>query len=347
MRRRAPVFAALASLSCALALPGCATGAVVADRVVAPALDRALQQRAAVAEQPVLTLPQPLADEQVARATATRNTEPSQAVRWLYGSAEAAAASIQSYRMVLDYAKAVAASPPAQSVAMGLPGSEDGVGKASCRTAEGGRKPLAIIFDADETVILNSGHEYWRSSSGQPFDSAVWAEWERSGATHLAPVPGAVTALRGLREAGITPIFNTNRALETGRDTVRALAATGLGDTVIGETLFLRDMDRTGSRKDERRARIASRYCVIAMVGDNLGDFADVFNHEELGVQERRRLAGRGEYARLWGNGWFVLPNPVYGAFDRGTLDEVFPPDARWTPGIQVRAAPDIMTQGN
>jgi len=38
----------------------------------------------------------------------------------------------------------------------------------------------------------------------------------------------------------------------------------------------------------------------------------------------------------LWGKGWFVLPNPLYGTALKGGVDEVFPADKRWTdPGGQ------------
>lgn len=332
----------------ALALSGCATGAVLADQVVAPALDRALQNRSQVVDGPVLTLP-PVAGEAqrpAAAAAAEGGTVPL-GTKWLYSSAEAAAASVQTFRQLGTYVQARHAAQPTASVLLGLPDRPDGLGTETCLLPGGGRKPAAVIFDGDETLILNRGHEYWRATSGQPFDPAVWAEWERTGNARLAPVPGAVAAVRALREAGITPIINTNRSLETAADTVRGFAQLGLGDFVIGETLFVRGMDAAGSDKDPRRARIAARYCVLAQVGDNLGDFADLFNERELGAQERRRIALRGEVAQLWGNGWFVLPNPVYGAFDRGGIDDVFPPDARWQPGTQVRAAPDIMTQGN
>lgn len=341
MQRFSSALAAIIGMAC---LSGCATGAVVADRVVAPVLDRALQRQTVAAEQPVLTLP-PVPAQPAPQSSAI-TTEPSTAVRWLYGSGEGAAASIGAYRQLIDFATRAAATPPERSVSMGLPETPEGVGSASCRRQDGGHKPLAVVFDADETVLLNRGHEYWRSSTGEPFDSRTWAEWERTGAQQVAPVPGAVTAVRALRAAGITPIYNTNRSVETAQGTVRALATAGFGDTIVGEDLFLRGMDATGGNKDARRARIAERYCVIALVGDNLGDFADAFNDPALGVQERRRMAARGEFAQLWGNGWFVLPNPVYGAFDRGTLDEVFPPDARWEPGTRVRTAPDIMTEG-
>lgn len=253
-------------------------------------------------------------------------------MRWLYGSGEAAGASIQAFRMLADYAVARAKEAPSASVMLGLPGAAGGFGTVSCRNPDGTRKPLAVVFDADETVILNSGFEYWQAGNGNAYDAKVWERWEEQGAALTVPVPGAVTGLRRLREAGITPVFNTNRATATAAGTVAALAKAGLGDAVHGETLFLRGDDATGSAKDGRRAMIAARYCVIAQAGDNLGDFADALNAPALTVQQRRTLTARGDLAQLWGNGWFVLPNPVYGHSIRGTIDEVFPPEIRWSP---------------
>ena len=70
---------------------------------------------------------------------------------------------------------------------------------------------------------------------------------------------------------------------------------------------------------------------MIAMAGDQLGDFSDLFNADGLGVRPRREAAGSGAFARLWGNGWFMLSNPVYGPSIRGNFDDVFPADRRWS----------------
>ena len=251
-------------------------------------------------------------------------------MRWLYGSGEAAGASIQAFRALADYALAAASDWPEQSVVMGLPDAERGTGSATCRDADGSAKPPAVVFDVDETLIQNLGFEYWDATHPGGYDPKVWDEWERTGANYVAPVPGAVTTLKRLREAGITPVFNTNRSSANAEGTAAAIAAAGLGDAVHGETLFLKGDDATGSRKDGRRATIAARYCVLALAGDNLGDFADIFNADDRAPLDRREIASRGSYARLWGNGWFVLPNPVYGASIEGTVGEVFPPEYRW-----------------
>jgi hypothetical protein len=40
-----------------------------------------------------------------------------------------------------------------------------------------------------------------------------------------------------------------------------------------------------------------------------------------------------GAIGEMWGNGWFVLPNPVYGTGLKGGFDEVFSADRRWVDG--------------
>ncbi len=67
------------------------------------------------------------------------------------------------------------------------------------------------------------------------------------------------------------------------------------------------------------------------MAGDQLGDFSDLFNARNLPVPERRRHAATPPFAALWGQGWFMLSNPVYGPSMRGDFDDVFPADRRWT----------------
>ncbi|MEH6724132.1 MAG: HAD family acid phosphatase [Qipengyuania sp.] len=254
-------------------------------------------------------------------------------MRWLYGSGEAAGASIQTWRQLADYTIAVSRQRSApRSVPLGLPDAAGGIGTPSCVAEDGTAKPFAAVFDVDETVLLNTGYEYWQALMGKAFDPAEWKQWADQGAGIAPPVPGAVTGLRRLREAGITVIFNTNRNSDTAAGTVAALEAAGAGPAVHLETLYLRGDDDMGSRKDGRRGMIAESYCVIAMAGDNLGDFADVFNADESAIAARRAMVARGEYAQLWGNGWFLMPNPVYGGWQHGSVGEVFPPATRWKP---------------
>lgn len=259
-------------------------------------------------------------------ATATIERAVPPGMQWLYGSGESAASSIQAYHALRDHVLAAAATRPARSVVLSAGATLGRPDYVSC-----GRKPLAVILDVDETVIQNLGYEYDEALTGRGFDSAIWGRWERTGADKVLPVPGAVTALQAIRRVGVAVIFNSNRNAASADQTEAAIVGAGLGPAKHGETLFLSGDDATGSAKDGRRARIAARHCVVAMAGDQLGDFSDLFNARTLTVAERRRLAGSGATAAMWGSGWFMLSNPVYGPGLRGGFDDVFPADRRWT----------------
>jgi len=242
--------------------------------------------------------------------------------QYLYGSGEGGAMALTAMHALVAYATEKAAHRPANSVVLA-----DGSALKKATFVPCGDKPLAVIFDADETLIWNLGFEA-RAASGETYDPARWSRWERTGQNAIVAVPGAVHVLTDLRKAGVTPIVNTNRSAANASFTVAALKAAGLGDFVHGETLFLQGDDGAGSGKDGRRARIAAKYCVIAMAGDQLGDFSDIFN--TLPVAERRAISVHGSAAGLWGKGWFVLPNPVYGSALKGGVDDVFPASKRW-----------------
>jgi predicted secreted acid phosphatase len=164
------------------------------------------------------------------------------------------------------------------------------------------------------------------------FDPAVWDQWEKTGAGKAVAMPGVIDAVNIMRSAGVTVIVNTNRTAANAKGTEDTLRAAGLGEYKHGETLFLMGDAPDGASKDGRRALIASRYCVIAMGGDQLGDFAQAFNARELSVADRKTLATSGPIADLWGHGWFLLSNPVYGPSIRGGFADIFPSDKQWEP---------------
>ena len=255
-----------------------------------------------------------------APAPATQAVPPQ--FQFLYGSAEAAALSRQAFRALVAYATYRRAAGDGVVLAPGAT-----LAAPQWQTCEG--KQRAAVFDADETVLLNLGVEALAARDpSAPFDAARWARWERTGARAVAPVPGAVEAFAALRAANIAVIINSNRSASEFSGTIAALKAAGLGDFMLGVDLFLNN--QTSSGKDTRRTAIAQRYCVVAMAGDQLGDFSDLFNAIPAPA-DRRRVADSGAISQMWGNGWFVLPNPVYGTALKGDVDAVFPPDRRWT----------------
>ena len=255
-------------------------------------------------------------------------TSPPTGQQWLYGSAEGSLASAQVYKSMAQYVRAKAFNRAIKTQMVLAEGSTpDAPRFESC-----GSKPLAAVFDADETLIWNVGAMRYMAEQGKDFDPAIWNEWEKSGASKALAMPGAVEALKTMRDAGVTIIANTNRSAANAKGTEDTLRMAGLGEFKHQETLYLMGDDATGSSKDGRRAAIAAKYCVIALAGDQLGDFAQAFNAKGLSVADRRKLATNPAIADVWGNGWFLFSNPVYGPSIRGGYDEVFTPETKWEP---------------
>lgn len=266
------------------------------------------------------TAPSPVAAPPPSGAPAQVDSPPP-GFQYLYGSAEAAALSRQVFHLLADSAIARAKASARTSVVL-----DQGATLSAPRWTDCAGKPPAAVFDADETVLLNLGVEELSARHPGPFDEKQWDRWERTGANAVAAVPGARDAFARMRAAGVAIVINSNRVDVGG--SIAALKAAGLGDFVAGDTVYLRDAGGK-SGKDARRARIAAHYCVVVMAGDQLGDFSDLFNAIPS-VSDRRRAADSGAIAAMWGDGWFVLPNPVYGSGLKGGYDDVFPLNTRW-----------------
>ena len=247
-------------------------------------------------------------------------------IQYLYGSAEAAALTRQTWRILADYVDEQVATGTHKGVVLTPDSTLSNPHFVPC-----GDKPPAIVLDVDETSILNLGAEYDDlMADRRVFDEDAWNRWEQGGAAYVAPTPGAKEALDRLRDHGVTVIFNSNRAAVNAAGAEAALNAAGLGPARHGETLFLSGDDTNGSMKDGRRQIIAGRYCVLAMAGDQLVDFSDLFTTEPNGIAARRATVAYSGIADLWGAGWFVMPNPVYGSGLKGGPDDIFPKDKQW-----------------
>ncbi|WP_240913756.1 HAD family acid phosphatase [Sphingomonas sp. HDW15A] len=188
------------------------------------------------------------------------------------------------------------------------------------------------MLDADETAVQNQGLEYALAARGVASDRPVINAWQNAPQLAAPAMPGAVEALANIRKLGVTVIFNTNRDTPTAAATAATLNSAGVGPAEHLRTMFLRGDVDGKSGKDGRRLHVASIYCVIAMAGDQMGDFSDLLNAQGLAPLSRRQLASTGRIGALWGNGWFILSNPVYGPGLRGDLNEVFAPENRWQP---------------
>jgi 5'-nucleotidase (lipoprotein e(P4) family) len=177
------------------------------------------------------------------------------------------------------------------------------------RTNRNRRMRRAVIVDVDETVLDNSRYQAMLIKTRQNYGSKTWNEWcNRAAAVAL---PGAVEFLRYANSRGVRVFYITNRK-ETEKDgTALNLRQVGFPD-VNNETLLVRT-DPNSSAKEPRRLSVAAKYRVVLLIGDNLNDFADVFENSKT---TDSRMAATEQNRTQFGSRFIVLPNPMYGNWE-------------------------------
>jgi 5'-nucleotidase (lipoprotein e(P4) family) len=169
----------------------------------------------------------------------------------------------------------------------------------------------AVSLDVDETALDNTTYELERRAYRQPHDEAVFAAWiaRREAGT----VPGVVEFVAAVRRLGGRVAWITNRLEPTRQHTQQNLERVGLWDA--NDRLCLMNLADTAYTKAARRREVAtgSGACgwgepvtVLAFVGDQLGDIPR--------QGEADQDAGRDE---AFGVRYFLLPNPMYGGWER------------------------------
>lgn len=227
---------------------------------------------------------------------------------WVNHAAEYEAQARQSYRDAMDDLPRLLADPNWSA----LPGQTDAADL-----------PAAIILDYDETVISNVKFQL---SYERPFDNWKLDEWDR--AREAQPVPGALEFISAAEELGVTLFYVTNRPCEPreGIDNAcpqKQTAIDGLREMGIesdaDHVLFSQEQG-WNREKSVRREYVGQTHRVIMLIGDDLTDFVACTRSSphapctNVATEESRRSAVV-EYDEYWGNGWYVLPNPMHGSW--------------------------------
>ena len=163
--------------------------------------------------------------------------------------------------------------------------------------------PLAIITDIDETLLNNSPNTVQQSLLGKDFDSQSWYNWTNKAIADT--VPGALNFLKYAAANGVSIYYITNREEKERVGTVQNLQKFNFPDA---DNIHLLPKQSTSS-KEIRRQQVMKDYNVVLLLGDNLGDFSDLFDKRS----EEVRMDNTNKVAPLFGSKFIVLPNPVYG----------------------------------
>lgn len=202
---------------------------------------------------------------------------------WMRTSAEYRALAYQGYNVAMNAVKMAVTDPSHQ------------------------RKPLAIVLDADETVVDNTKlmGESIVNGNGR-FDAPWWRQAVHQGKSQA--MPGAVEFLNEVHKQGVEIFYVSNRYAPVNYDaTVQNFKALGF-PSVDKDHVLLFEKD---SDKQPRFDMIAKKYYVVVYMGDNAGDFP-------IGTKGKT-LAERNDIINAhkedFGTTFVVFPNPAYGSW--------------------------------
>lgn len=180
-----------------------------------------------------------------------------------------------------------------------------------------GKMKRAIVVDADETVLDNSRYQATLLKNRQNYDAQTWTDWVKR--VEAEAIPGAVEFLRYAASRGVRVFYVTNRNLAEKDATATNLKKLGFPD-VSDETLLVRTDAKTSS-KEARRRTIEARFRIVLLMGDNLNDFAEVFQQSKT-VADRLEAVERNK--SQFGKRFIVLPNVMYGDWESAVYDYNF-----------------------
>ncbi|MDT0643522.1 5'-nucleotidase, lipoprotein e(P4) family [Zunongwangia sp. F363] len=176
-----------------------------------------------------------------------------------------------------------------------------------------GGKPNAVVLDIDETVLDNSAYEARLIEKGENYASESWANWVNE--ENAPALPGAVDFINFAQENNVSVFLVSNRNVETLDATFNNLEKVGIQ---VEEDHVLLKKDT--SNKDARREKISENYEVILYVGDQLTDFASIFDTPS----EAEKLLNRenDSLQKVLNQKFIILPNPMYGTFEQAVYPE-------------------------
>lgn len=183
---------------------------------------------------------------------------------------------------------------------------------ATEQTSDPSALPPAVILDLDETVLDNSPSQGRQVLDRVPYSDDLWGKWVEK--AEAGAIPGAKEFLESVRKQGIAVFFVTNRTLAEEEKTLKNLEQLGIQATAE-EILARGENGWTSSDKTDRRKRVSEKHRILLLIGDDLGDFILSKLTPEKRVEE---AAKHGDW---WGTRWFLLPNPMYGSWDRALID--------------------------
>jgi 5'-nucleotidase (lipoprotein e(P4) family) len=202
-------------------------------------------------------------------------------VKWVRTSAEYRALTRQAYALAGDKLPELARGLPAQR--------------------------WGVILDADETVLDNSEHQRRLAVSHAPYDPKAWSAWVSERAAPA--IAGALDFAKLVHSLGGRVVIVSNRSMADCDPTRENLRSVGFdADLVLC-------MPPGEGNKNLRFERVQNgtaapgmpALTVVEWIGDNIQDFP------KLTQAARTDSTALAQFGRKY----FIIPNPMYGSWER------------------------------
>ncbi|MEI5906694.1 5'-nucleotidase, lipoprotein e(P4) family [Bacillus spongiae] len=173
------------------------------------------------------------------------------------------------------------------------------------KLTENTEKKRAVVLDLDETVLDNDPYQAYAAVNGVEYPEG-WDQWIEAANAPL--LPGALEFLKYADEQGVDIYYISNRKEEQREATIKNMELHGLPQSTDDRVLLKTEE----SSKKARRDQVLTDHEIILLLGDNLADFADVFDKQN--VPERKQSVD--ELKDEFGSTFIVFPNPMYGDWE-------------------------------
>ena len=168
----------------------------------------------------------------------------------------------------------------------------------------------AVVLDIDETLLDNSPYNGFMVLENKPYTSEDWKRWTVK--AQAQALPGAIDFLDYANSLGVEIFYVSNRMLDELSQTIANMDSLGFPE-IRADHFFLKT---DSSNKRERRNAIVENYSIILFVGDNLGDFSNDFDERTTNYA----FDAVEEHKEMFGSRYIILPNPMYGSWEKGVL---------------------------
>ena len=204
---------------------------------------------------------------------------------WMQNSAEYRALCYQAYNVALDRVKEAAAKH------------------------KKGDKPLAIILDADETVLDNTAFMAGLLGEDRDYNGSDWTEW--CDAAQAKAMPGAAEYLQAVDKLGVEIFYASNRSLAQVPGTKKNFEVLGFPQADEKHMIFQDTSKKDSHNKHIRFREVMEKYDVVVFMGDNAGDFL-----MEIGGPKDVRNQDLDSHKAEFGKRFIIFPNPIYGGWE-------------------------------